>query len=324
MSLNRRAFLQAALTGAVVALAPRTARAADARIEILLDEPIGPITANLYGHFVEHLGGVVYDGVWVGEGSKIPNTNGIRQRARSTHASSCRRSIRWPGGCFADSYDWRDGIGPRDAAATRAPTSGPTTWPKPPDGPRQVRSESFRHRTTSSASASWRAASRTSRPTCAACRRAISINGSNTATRPAGSTTLADTRPRGRARTVRGALLGRRQRVVGLRRKLHARGVRDRVSPIHGLGAALRRRPGLHRFRTEQRRPRLDAAVLHQADREGPGHARIACGAGRSITTRGTSAAAPRPTGTQGKGDAVGFTNDEWYELLNEADRMEA
>ena len=39
------------------------------RIDILLDEPIGPVTADLYGHFVEHLGGVVYDGVWVGERS---------------------------------------------------------------------------------------------------------------------------------------------------------------------------------------------------------------------------------------------------------------
>ena len=76
--MNRRHFVRLALTGAAVALAPRTARAADARVDVLLSERIGPVTTDLYGHFVEHLGGVVYDGIWVGEGSRIPNSGGIR------------------------------------------------------------------------------------------------------------------------------------------------------------------------------------------------------------------------------------------------------
>src|SRR6186997_614 len=104
---------------AAAAFAPRTARAATSRIDVLVDEPIGPVTADLYGHFVEHLGGVVYDGVWVGEGSKIANHGGIR-RALIEHMQRLPKGpIRWPGGCFADSYDWRDGIGPRDARPRR-------------------------------------------------------------------------------------------------------------------------------------------------------------------------------------------------------------
>ncbi len=90
---------------------PLWATSANARIEVLVDEPIGTISPNLYGHFTEHIGGVIYDGVWVGEHSKIPNRNGIRSalldRLQQIHAPI----IRWPGGCFADSYDWRDGIG---------------------------------------------------------------------------------------------------------------------------------------------------------------------------------------------------------------------
>ena len=122
------------LAGAAMTLAPRTTTAADARIDVLMDEPISRIDPNLYGHFVEHLGGVVYDGIWVGEGSPIANTGGIRQalvdRMRRIPASV----IRWPGGCFADSYDWRDGVGPRDARPRRT-----NFWaegmPKRPDGP---------------------------------------------------------------------------------------------------------------------------------------------------------------------------------------------
>jgi alpha-N-arabinofuranosidase len=87
-------------------------RAADARVDVILGEPIGPITADLYGHFVEHLGGVVYDGIWVGEKSKVPNTGGVRQAIVDHMRKLPPGPIRWPGGCFADSYDWRDGVGP--------------------------------------------------------------------------------------------------------------------------------------------------------------------------------------------------------------------
>jgi alpha-L-arabinofuranosidase len=85
----------------------------DARIDILLEEPIGRIAPEIYGHFVEHLGGVVYDGIWVGENSKIPNVGGLRKTLIDALARVKPAVIRWPGGCFADQYDWQDGIGPR-------------------------------------------------------------------------------------------------------------------------------------------------------------------------------------------------------------------
>jgi len=117
---TRRAFIQTlGAAGAAALVAPRSARAADSRIDILLDEPIGPIAPELYGHFAEHLGGVVYDGIWVGDGSPVPNDGGIRRSLVERLKQIKAPVIRWPGGCFADSYDWRDGIGPRASRATR-------------------------------------------------------------------------------------------------------------------------------------------------------------------------------------------------------------
>ena len=100
--------------GAAALVVPRSTRAADARIEILLNEPIGTISPNIYSHFVEHLGGVVYDGIWVGEKSKVPNYNGIRKALVDNLKKLKPGVIRYFGGCFADQYDWRDGVGPRD------------------------------------------------------------------------------------------------------------------------------------------------------------------------------------------------------------------
>jgi alpha-N-arabinofuranosidase len=118
--VTRRDFVRIAAAGtATFLLAPRASRAADARLEVLIGERIGPITADLYGHFVEHLGGVVYDGIWVGEGSKIPNTGGVRQALIDHMKRLPPAAIRWPGGCFADSYDWRDGVGPAKQRPTR-------------------------------------------------------------------------------------------------------------------------------------------------------------------------------------------------------------
>src|SRR5215470_20264943 len=109
--ITRRHLLRTT-AAAAAALAAR-GQSSDSRIEILTAEPIGRIAPEIYSHFVEHLGGVVYDGIWVGEKSKIPNTGGIR-KALVDHLKRIKAPvIRWPGGCFADSYDWRDGIGPR-------------------------------------------------------------------------------------------------------------------------------------------------------------------------------------------------------------------
>ncbi len=111
----RRRHLLAGLAAAPL-VRPQTP---PSRIDVLLREPVGRIAPEIYGHFVEHLGGVVYDGIWVGEGSKIANQDGIRtdivERLKRVKPSI----IRWPGGCFADQYDWRDGVGPRAARPKR-------------------------------------------------------------------------------------------------------------------------------------------------------------------------------------------------------------
>jgi len=122
---SRRAFLKSStLAAAAVALRgsslAHAAAQADATIDILPDEPIATISPEIYSHFIEHLGGVIYDGVWVGEDSRIPNVNGIRKAFLDTMREVKAPVIRWPGGCFADSYDWRDGIGPRNKRPARS------------------------------------------------------------------------------------------------------------------------------------------------------------------------------------------------------------
>ncbi len=78
------------------------------------DRPGGQISRHIYGHFMEHLGRCIYDGVWVGEDSSIPNTRGIRNDVIEALKNVSCPNLRWPGGCFADDYHWRDGVGPRD------------------------------------------------------------------------------------------------------------------------------------------------------------------------------------------------------------------
>src|SRR6185436_5583555 len=122
MKIERRDFLRSAgVAASVGALAPRAlfSQAPDSRVDILINEPIGTINPNLYSHFVEHLGAVVYDGIWVGENSKIPNVGGIRKALIDELAKLKPGVIRYPGGCFADQYDWRDGVGPRDKRPKR-------------------------------------------------------------------------------------------------------------------------------------------------------------------------------------------------------------
>jgi alpha-N-arabinofuranosidase len=117
MKITRRAALKSSAVAAT-ALALRGSRlfsqaatSVDAHIDILPGEPIATISPEIYSHFIEHLGGVIYDGVWVGPDSKIANTNGIRQSFIDTMRAVKAPVLRWPGGCFADSYDWHDGLG---------------------------------------------------------------------------------------------------------------------------------------------------------------------------------------------------------------------
>jgi alpha-L-arabinofuranosidase len=73
------------------------------------------ISRHIYGHFAEHLGRCIYGGFYVGEGNKtIPNTNGIRNDIVAALKKLNIPNLRWPGGCFADTYHWKDGIGPKE------------------------------------------------------------------------------------------------------------------------------------------------------------------------------------------------------------------
>jgi alpha-N-arabinofuranosidase len=76
------------------------------------------ISRNIYGHFSEHLGRCIYGGFWVGEDSAIPNTRGIRNDVVEALRKIKIPVLRWPGGCFADEYHWKEGIGSRDMRPT--------------------------------------------------------------------------------------------------------------------------------------------------------------------------------------------------------------
>ncbi len=88
----------------------------EATVTLHLDQAKTRIAPEIYGQFAEHLGHCIYGGIWVGEDSKIPNTRGIRNDVVAALKELHVPVVRWPGGCFADEYHWRDGIGPRDSA----------------------------------------------------------------------------------------------------------------------------------------------------------------------------------------------------------------
>jgi len=69
------------------------------------------ISRHIYGHFAEHLGRCIYEGIWVGPDSPIPNTRGIRNDVVKALRDIKVPNVRWPGGCFADTYHWMDGVG---------------------------------------------------------------------------------------------------------------------------------------------------------------------------------------------------------------------
>ena len=72
----------------------------------------GAISRHIYGHFAEHLGRCIYDGIWVGLDAAIPNMSGIRTDIVEALRRIRIPNLRWPGGCFADEYHWQDGVGP--------------------------------------------------------------------------------------------------------------------------------------------------------------------------------------------------------------------
>lgn len=98
------------------------ARADTLELAVHADRPGDTISRYLYGQFAEHLGRGIYEGLWVGEDSAIPNTRGFRDDVVAALKELEIPVIRWPGGCFADEYHWRDGIGPRDQRPVRINT----------------------------------------------------------------------------------------------------------------------------------------------------------------------------------------------------------
>jgi alpha-N-arabinofuranosidase len=87
------------------------------QLVVVANHPGPVISKDIYGHFSEHLGACIYGGIWVGTDSKIPNTNGIRNDVLSALREIKVPNLRWPGGCFADTYHWKDGIGPQSQRA---------------------------------------------------------------------------------------------------------------------------------------------------------------------------------------------------------------
>ncbi|MCX6622402.1 MAG: alpha-N-arabinofuranosidase [Acidobacteria bacterium] len=110
-SLTRRG-LGAVAGGALLALGGRGAVSEERKIAVNLQDEIGTIRPELHSHFAEHLGSCTYGGMWVGRDSPIPNIRGHRKQAVEWLRALGIPVLRWPGGCFADDYHWRDGIGP--------------------------------------------------------------------------------------------------------------------------------------------------------------------------------------------------------------------
>jgi alpha-N-arabinofuranosidase len=122
-----RLRLLAAITMAVVLASPSTA--AD-KVVLSVDpsRPGSKIDRHIFGQFAEHLGHGIYEGIWVGPDSAIPNTRGIRNDVVAALRALEVPNVRWPGGCFADEYHWRNGIGP-DRPVTLNPNWGGVTEP---------------------------------------------------------------------------------------------------------------------------------------------------------------------------------------------------
>ena len=106
------------------AFAQNTTAPANCSINIFADQPGATISKDIYGHFAEHLGHCIYEGIWVGKDSKIPNTDGIRSDVVKALRDMKIPNLRWPGGCFADTYHWKDGLGP----AAERPSIINTNW----------------------------------------------------------------------------------------------------------------------------------------------------------------------------------------------------
>ena len=111
-------FAAALIAGYALTSTVESAKGEEARTNRLVihaDKGKEIISRDIYGHFSEHLGRCIYEGFWVGEDSAIPNTRGIRNDVVEALRKIQIPVLRWPGGCFADEYHWKEGIGPRES-----------------------------------------------------------------------------------------------------------------------------------------------------------------------------------------------------------------
>ena len=197
-------------------------------VQVLLDEPIGFINPGLYGQFAEHIGGVIYDGIWVGPDSKFANIGGIRRRSSSTSAA------------------WGTSSSAGPAAASPTVTTGATESDRGTSAHGDLAAGKRTPSPTSSAPTSscsfcrlvrCRALSRRQRRH-GHCRRIPALG---RILQCAGRQNDPRRRARGqrRPRAVGRSLLGRRKRKLGLRRKIHARGLLHAISQIHRMAARI-------------------------------------------------------------------------------------
>ncbi len=125
-SIGRASALAASI--AMIALAPAMAQAqagaVPGALTVRADQPGPVINRDIFGQFAEHLGQGIYGGVWVGKDSKIPNVRGIRSDVVGALRAIKVPVVRWPGGCFADKYNWRNGVGPVE----NRPTTSNSVW----------------------------------------------------------------------------------------------------------------------------------------------------------------------------------------------------
>jgi len=129
--VSRRQFVAGVGALAASSIVPKSLLAASGiatqRVVIHADSEIGLVRSEFHGHFAEHLGSCVYGGLWVGKDSRIPNISGYRKQAVEYLKGLGVPVLRWPGGCFADDYHWREGIGPAAKRPSASIFTGATT-----------------------------------------------------------------------------------------------------------------------------------------------------------------------------------------------------
>ncbi len=120
--ISRRTFSAGSAASLFAALTARKSFSYQSRprsITVHANVSAGLVRPELHGSFAEHLGSCTYGGIWVGRNSAVPNINGFRKETVEHLRELGIPVLRWPGGCFADDYHWRDGIGPLEKRPKR-------------------------------------------------------------------------------------------------------------------------------------------------------------------------------------------------------------